>query len=182
MRASVPAVGGGLARLGREHPLASQAKLEIRDRVAVLVARLGVAGDKPVILRLIGQDHAGLKIARLHALRPRHPGGGKEGIAPGQQGRLAHRHRVVHDRKIDCPFPAVIARQCTGKAHRNQAVGARLAAEHRPHGRCVASGVHHGRAGRFGNAVLDCDGHQASNCSATARNTDATCLPFAASG
>ena len=109
MRSAVPAVGDRLTRLGGEHALTSEAKLIDRHVIEVFIARGGIAGHEPLVVRDIGQHHAGLKVAWTHPVGPRHPLGGKQRVLAGKQGGLAHGRGAVDNRDVDSPLPSEVA-------------------------------------------------------------------------
>lgn len=107
--AVVPAGGGPVAALLRQHPDAPEPRLPQRLPVAVLLD-LGVAGSEPDVVGRGRQQVAGAEVAGTQPLQPRHPLRGEQGVLARQQDALADGHDLGarRPRHGDGPAPPLV--------------------------------------------------------------------------
>ncbi len=137
MRTAVPALGNSIAGLWREDAGTAKTELEDRHLIAVDIAGGGVAGHNTWVVGDVGQHHAGLKVTRTDAVRPRHPLRSEKRLLPRQQGGLGHGCDTVEHRQINTPHPAAIAGQLAFEVNDDTGVGRVRAEETADSGRVI---------------------------------------------
>src|SRR5690606_6547509 len=110
--ALVPAIGGVLAALERQHPLAAQTDLarEVPVDHAGLVAVAGRPRGHEADVVLLGRQHvAGSEVARTDPVAVGSPLRRDDRLATGQQDEVVDRDLVAEDRDAHGPVPADVS-------------------------------------------------------------------------